>query len=154
LGCDGFEGLGHEGEAAMNDHIRELAVDAIIQAGGWHPRYARVLLIEHDEQDAVIIVDGNGDGADLELEYWHRGDDGLWHGGATSGHGPLAFMPTFQAWNGADFVAAVGRARPNAEITLAYAGQAYRRRASEFGIWGFVHAADLPDTGELPVLVS
>jgi hypothetical protein len=138
----------------MNDHIRELGADAIIRAGGWPPRYARVLLIEHDEQDAVIIVDGNGDGAELELEYWHRGDDGLWHCGATSGHGPLAFMPTFQAWNGADFVAAVGRARPHAEISVEYAGEVYRRRASEFGTWGFVHAADSRDAGELPAVVT
>ena len=35
-------------EAAMDEGIRELTADAIVQAGGWHPRYARVLLIEHD----------------------------------------------------------------------------------------------------------
>lgn len=136
----------------MADHIRDLTADAIIRAGGWHPRYARVLLIEHDEQDAVILVDGNGDGAELELEYWHRGDDGRWRGGATSGHGPLALLPTFQTGNGADFVAAVGRAQPLAELSIHYAGQVHRRRANEFGIWGFVHAADSPDASELPAI--
>ena len=136
----------------MGEGIAELSADAVIHVGGWHPRYARVLLIEHDEQDAVILVDGNGDGAELELEYWHRGDDRRWLGGSTSGYGPLAFLPTLRAWNAGPFVAAVGRTHPNAEVTVTYAGEAYRRRASEFGTWGFVHAADSPDTGELPRL--
>ena len=140
--------------AALDDHIPELKADAIIERGGWNPRYARVLLIEHDEQDAVILVDGNGDGAELELEYWHHCEDGLWHGGSTSGHGPLAFLPTFQAWNAGPFVAAVGRARPNTQVSVAYAGQVYSRRANEFGTWGFVHAADSLDAGELPAFHS
>jgi hypothetical protein len=138
-------------EAAMNDGIRELTADAIVQAGGWHPRYARVLLIEHDEQDAVILVDGNGDGAELELEYWHRGGEGLWHGGSSSGHGSLDSLQT-ASWNAGDFVAAVGRARPNTEVSIAYASQVYRRRPNEFGTWGFVHAADSPDASELPAV--
>lgn len=136
----------------MDDHIRELTAEAIIEGGGWHPRYARVLLIEHDEQDAVILIDGNGDGAELELEYWHHGEDGLWHGGSTSGYGPLTGLPTIQTWNAGSFVAAVGRTRPNTEVVVHYGGRVYRRRATEFGTWGFVHTADSPDTGELPAL--
>jgi hypothetical protein len=137
-----------------DDGVRELSADAVIHVGGWHPRYARVLLIENDEQDALILVDGNGDGAELELEHWHRDDDGHWHGRSTSGHGPLAFMPAFQAWNAGPFVAAVGRTRPNAEVSVKYADRVYRRRASEFGTWAFVHAYDSPDTGELPTLAG
>jgi hypothetical protein len=138
----------------VDDRIRELTAAAIIRAGGWHPRYARVLLIEHDEQDAVVLVDGNGDGAELELEYWHRGDTGRWHGGASSGHGPLAYLPDFQAWNAINFVAALGRARPGAEVSIEYGGKVFRRQATEFGTWGFVHAADSPRGDELPTLTS
>jgi hypothetical protein len=138
----------------MDDHIRELTADAIIQGGGWDPKYARVVLIEHDEQDAVILVDGNGDGAELELEYWHHGDDGLWHGGSTSGHGPLAYLPEIQTWNAGNFVAALGRARPGSELSVKYGGQVFRRRATEFGTWGFVHAADSPRTSELPTIAG
>jgi hypothetical protein len=134
----------------MDDHIRELTADAIIQGGGWNPKYARVVLIEHDEHIAVILVDGNGDGAELELEYWHHGDDGRWHGGSTSGHGPLADLPEFQTWNAGDFVAALGRARPGSEISVEYGGRVFRRQATEFGTWGFVHAADSPQRGGLP----
>ena len=73
----------------MDDGIGELSAAEIIRIGGWNPRYARVLLIEHDHDFAVVLVDGNGDGAELELEYWQRDADGLWHGGSSSGHGPL-----------------------------------------------------------------
>jgi hypothetical protein len=137
----------------VTDGTGELSSETIIRAGGWHARYARVLLIEHDDHHAVILVDGNGDGAELELEYWHR-DDGLWYGGSSSGHGSLAFLSAFQAWNAGDFVAAVGRARPNTEVSVQYGRQAYRRRTSELGIWGFVHAADSLDAGDLPVLIA
>jgi hypothetical protein len=138
----------------MDDRLRDLTADAIIRSGGWHQSYARVLLIEHNEQNAIILVDGNGDGAELELEYWHRGDEGCWRGGSTSGHGPLAFLPTFQAWNAGDFVAAVGRAQPYNQVSVAYAGQRHRRLANEFGIWGFVQATTSRDATEVPILAN
>lgn len=138
----------------MDNHIPELTADAIIRGGGWHPRYARVLLIEHDGQDAVILIDGNGDGAELELEYWHHGEDGRWHGGSTSGYGPLTGLPPIRTWNAGPFVAAVGRTRPHAEVDVEYGGRVYRRRCSEFGTWGFVHAPDSLDRGELPAVVN
>jgi hypothetical protein len=66
----------------VDEAVRVLSEDAIIRIGGWHPRYTRVLLIEHDEDDAIVLIDGNGDGAELELEYWHRETDGTWRGGS------------------------------------------------------------------------
>jgi hypothetical protein len=138
----------------MDDGIRELSADPVIQAGGWHPRYARVLLVEHDYHDAVILVDGNGDGAELELEYWHHGDDGLWHGGSTFGHGPLGYLPTFQAWNAGPFVAAVGCAPSSTKVSVEYNDRLYLRAANEFGIWGFVHATDSLRADELPTMAG
>ena len=138
----------------MDDAISELTADALIVAGGWNTAYARVLLIEHDDHDAVILIDGNGDGAELELEYWQREADGIWHGGSTSGHGSLDDLPAAQSWHAGPFVAAVGRADPLAEVGVAYGGQVYRRRANEFGIWGFVHTADSADPGELPAVTA
>lgn len=74
----------------MDDAIRDLSADAVIMVGGWDPRYARVLLIEHEENNALVLVDGNGDGAELELEYWHRDHgDGLWRGGRPGYRLPL-----------------------------------------------------------------
>ena len=134
----------------MDEAIRVLSEDAIIRVGGWHPRYARVLLIEHDDDDALVLVDGNGDGAELELEYWHRDIDGAWWGGSSSGHGSLDFVSSSESWDAGDFVAAVGRVAPATEVTVEYGGRAYRRKANGFGIWGFIHAADSARPGDLP----
>jgi len=38
--------------AVADDAIRVLPADTVIQVGGWHPKYARVLLIEHDGDHA------------------------------------------------------------------------------------------------------
>jgi hypothetical protein len=138
----------------MDEAIRELSADAIIRIGGWHPGYARVLLIEHDEDHAVVLVDGNGDGAELELEYWHRDADGTWGGGSSSGHGPLDFLPSAQRWYAGQFVVALGRVAPATEVTVEYGGQTYRRTANEFGVWGLVHAADSARPGELPEVTA
>jgi hypothetical protein len=134
----------------MDDAIRDLSADAIIRAGGWHPSYARVLLIEDNEDDALVLVDGNGDGAELELEYWHRDTDSSWRGGSTSGHGSLDFMPSSESWDAGEFVAALGRVAPATEVTVEYGGHAYHRTANEFGVWGLIHAADSARPGELP----
>jgi hypothetical protein len=138
----------------MDDAIRDLSADAIITAGGWHPRYARVLLIEQDDDDALVLVDGNGDGAELELEYWHRDVDGTWSGGSSGGHGPLEFVSSSESWDAGDFVVALGRVAPAAEVTVNYGGQVYQRTANEFGIWGLIHAADSAHSGELPEVTA
>lgn len=139
----------------MDDAMRVLSAEALIRVGGWHPSYARVLLIEHNEDDAVVLVDGNGDGAELELEYWHRDDsDGLWRGGSTSGHGPLDFLPPLHSWDAGEFVVALGRVAPAADVTVEYGGHAYHRTANELGIWGLIHAADSARPGELPEVTA
>ena len=138
----------------MDDAISELSAEALIRSGGWHPDYARVLLIEHDDNDALILIDGNGDGAELELEYWHRDSDGFWRGGSTSGHGPLDKLRRSQTWNAGEFVAALGRVEPGANVSLVYARQIYLRRASEHGVWGFIHAAGSARADDLPALIA
>ncbi len=134
----------------MDDGIGELSAEAIVRVGGWHPAYARVLLIEQDGDRAVVLVDGNGDGAELETEYWQRDADGLWRGGSSSGHGSLDGLPTLERWNAGDFVVALGRVQPSAAVSVSYGGHVYRRQASESGTWGFIHAADSERPDELP----
>jgi hypothetical protein len=126
------------------------SAETIIGAGGWHPRYARVLLVEHEGERALVLVDGNGDGAELELEYWFRDADGAWQGGSTSGHGALEHLVSAQSWKAGDFVVALGRTEPGSEIDIQYGGEIYRRRANELGLWGFIHSADFARPGELP----
>jgi hypothetical protein len=138
----------------VGEGMRALSGDAIIRIGGWHPGYARVLLIEHDDHDAIVVVDGNGDGAELELEYWHRESDGAWSGGSTSGHGPLDSLSSAQSWDAGPFVAACGRVAPATEVTVEYAGAVYGRTANEFGLWGFIHPADSVRRGDLPAVTA
>jgi hypothetical protein len=138
----------------VDEATRVLSEDAIIRIGGWHPGYARVLLIEHDDHDAIVLVDGNGDGAELELEYWHRDSHGIWAGGSTSGHGSLVSLSSSQSWDAGPFVAALGRAAPASEVTVEYGGHVYRRTGNKFGLWGFIHAADSARRGDLPAVTA
>jgi len=138
----------------VDEAISELSPEDIIRVGGWHPGYARVLLVEHDDHDAIVVIDGNGDGAELELEYWHRDSDDAWAGGSTSGYGPLDALSPAQSWDAGPFVAACGRVAPATEVTIAYGGHVYRRTANDFGLWGFIHAADSASRGDLPAVTA
>lgn len=44
-----------------------LSEDVIIRLGGWDSRFACVLLIERSGVHALVLVDGNGDGAEHSL---------------------------------------------------------------------------------------
>jgi hypothetical protein len=57
--------------------VDELTEELIIASGGWHPRYARVLLIQQIGDQAIVLVDGNGDGAEVESERWSRTSRGV-----------------------------------------------------------------------------
>ena len=65
-----------------------LTAAEVIATGGWHPRYARVIALASDDGYGFALVDGNGDGSELEAESWIW-RDGAWHGSATSGAGQL-----------------------------------------------------------------
>jgi hypothetical protein len=131
--------------------IAALSPDAVIRYGGWDPRYARVLLIARDGDLALALVDGNGDGAELEVEYWHHYDGG-WHPGASSGYGPLASMAPVNTWNAGELVCALGRGSPGSHVHIAYGDRTYTREANDFGVWGFVHEADSPHEDETPAV--
>jgi hypothetical protein len=129
-----------------------LSEDVIVRCGGWDPRFARVVLIEQSGVHALVLVDGNGDGAELELEHWeHNARDG-WRCRTSSGFGPLDTLETVDAWDTGDLVCAVGRVTPDAVVRVAYGDRTYSRRANSLGIWGFVHQADSPHAGEVPRL--
>jgi hypothetical protein len=135
-----------------------LTAQLVISAGGWHPRHARVLLIEVDAgagQGAgfgLVLVDGNGDGAELELEYWERGRAGLWRGGSSSGQGPLDGLGAIRGCSAGPFACAYGRVAPWQAVQVSYAGHTYDRVASGLGVWGFIHAPGSADPGDVPVL--
>jgi hypothetical protein len=131
-----------------------LLAELVIRAGGWHPDYARVLLIEPGGAFALVLVDGNGDGAELELEYWYRDAGGIWEGGSSSGHGALDWLPAASTWSTGDFVCALGRAETPSVVSIGYGGTTYSRQANEFGLWGFVHDADSSRPDDLPTVTA
>jgi hypothetical protein len=130
----------------------QLSREAVLDRGGWHPDFARVLLIEQNRGRALVLVDGNGDGGELEVEYWCHGTE--WAEQASSGFGRLDEVCVFESWQPDGFVCAVGRAQPGAETLVGYAGNSYRRVANQYGLWGFVHEADSDSVGELPKLAN
>ena len=129
-----------------------LTDDLVIGAGGWHPAYARVILIVADEDVAFVLVDGNGDGSELEMEYWHRDRD-RWIGGVSSGYGPLDGLSTV-TWDAGPMVCAVGRCAPGKAVVISYDRYMYQCPANQFGIWGFVRKTKEWFTGRLPEVVA
>jgi hypothetical protein len=59
-----------------------LTPEEVIARGSWDPRYARVLAIASDQDYGFALVDGNGDGAELEAEAW------TWDGGTRTARDP------------------------------------------------------------------
>ena len=65
-----------------------LTTAEVIASGGWHPRYVRVITVASAGDHGFALVDGNGDGSELEAEHW-LWHEGSWQPGGSSGVGPL-----------------------------------------------------------------
>jgi hypothetical protein len=110
----------------------------VLAQGGWHPRYARVLALASDGDYGFALVDGNGDGAELEAELWCW-DDGGWAGAGSSGAGPLRTLESVRAADHRDDAYyAYGRAPGRESITLSLDGQQHRVPVGRHGVWAFV----------------
>ena len=112
----------------------ELTEEIVINEGGWNPRYARVLLIQEFGDEALVLVDGNGDGAEVEREQWLRTPDG-WEGGVSGGIGSFDHDPLWTwGWTtGTAYV--VGCASPGSSVSVAWLDQVESATANPFGIW-------------------
>ena len=117
-----------------------LTEDLIINVGGWNPTYARVMMLAIDDDVAIALVDGNGDGAELEMEYWEK-EDGSWRPRSSSGHGPLDSLSTTR-WDAGPMVCAVGPAPPGDVFRIGYEGTVHECSANEFGIWAFIRKVE------------
>jgi hypothetical protein len=119
----------------------DLTDDLIVLSGGWNPQYARVVMTAVDDDVAIVLVDGNGDGAELEMEYWEKGADG-WVGGSASGYGPLGGMRWTNRWDAGQMVCAVGEGVPGESVRLRYDGEVCECTVNQFGLWGFVRKVE------------
>jgi len=127
-----------------------LTPDDVLASGGWHPRYVRVLAVASDGDYGIAVVDGNGDGAELEQEAW-LWDDGRWAPGSSSGTGQLDTLGTIQTggeFGDASF--AFGRAPGRASVTISFDSQTFEVPVGPHGVWAFIKAG----TGPAPTLTT
>jgi hypothetical protein len=112
-----------------------LIAQEVLARGGWHPRYARVLAVVSDGDYGFAVVDGNGDGAELDTEIWRWNGAG-WDGAGSSGAGPLSTM---------------GPVQTGGQIDDAYF--AYGRCAvpvGRHGVWAFIRIRTDPQGRGFP----
>ena len=138
----------------MDDESTGSLSREVILSDGWNLNFARVLLIEEHDDHAVVLVDGNGDGAELELEFWIREGANGWGCSSSSGYLGLGSLGRAETWTTGTHVVALGKVAPGAEVRLSYAGDTHSRHANEFGIWGFIRPVDPESPEELPEIAS
>jgi hypothetical protein len=111
-----------------------LTEETVITQGGWRPEYARVLLIQQVGDEAIVLVDGNGDGADVESVQWFLTDGG-WGPGSSGGVGAFDRRPLW-TWGsiGADSYV-IGCAEPGHSVAVEWLDSAQQATANELGIW-------------------
>ncbi|HEX3493452.1 MAG TPA: hypothetical protein VHU92_29215 [Streptosporangiaceae bacterium] len=121
-----------------------LTPEDVLATGGWHPDYVRVLATASDGDHGVAIVDGNGDGAELEEEAWFW-EDGQWRGGATSGAGPLDFLGAIQSHDQVSEARyAYGRAVGRDSVRISFNGQTFEVPVGPQGVWAFIKIGNGP----------
>ena len=117
-------------------------------------RYARVLAVASDGDYGFALVDGNGDGAELEAETWIW-EDGTWTGAGSSGAGPLSTLRPLQAADHADDACyAFGSAPGHRSITISLDGHPYHVPVSQHAVWAFVKIRTNPHSRGLPSLTA
>lgn len=113
----------------------DLTAQHVIESGGWSPNVARVLLIRrYDDEHAIVLVDGNGDGAEIELEQWYRGAGG-WACGPSNGIGSVGVRSPATWVRTAERGCVVGFATPGASVTVAWHDDERQADADDNGVW-------------------
>jgi hypothetical protein len=131
------------------DH-RGLTEDEVMASGAWHPRYARVLAIASDGDYGLAIVDGNGDGAELEAETWEWNGE-RWTGGGSAGAGPLDTLgPSQTGGQIGNSYFAYGSAPGRQTITINFDGRLHQIPVSHHGVWAFIKTSTSPGNPGYP----
>jgi hypothetical protein len=135
-------------------HPRLTAAE-VLAGGGWHPRYARVIAVASDDRYGFALVDGNGDGSELEAEAW-AWQDGAWHGLASSGAGPLDSVGPISTGGriGEHAWYAYGRAHGRQTVTIAFDGNLHSVPVGEHDVWAFIAVRPEGAGQEAPALAD
>jgi hypothetical protein len=127
-----------------------LTAEDVLAHGGWHPRYARVIAVTSDGDYGFALVDGNGDGSELEAETW-TWQDGTWADGSSSGAGPLQDVGPLQTGGQiGNACFAYGSAPGQQAITISFDSRLYPTPVNRHGIWAFIKIRTNPHGHGLP----
>jgi hypothetical protein len=119
--------------------VRSLDLKSAIDAGGWDHRYAVALAVQTAGDIAAALIDTNGDGADIDLDFYVRGADGSWRGTSSGSAGDEGAEWTDRV------VATWGNAEPGQVLTVDYLGEQHRVIANAAGWWLFIAPTSDPD---------
>ncbi len=114
--------------------VRDLNPTSASMAGGWDPRWAKVLAVETDDDAGAgaAIVDTNGDGADINIDRYTRAPGGDWEPGPSGNIGDKGWC----RWETG--VACWGRTTPGRTVQIEYAGARHQVTTASSGWWLFV----------------
>ncbi|MHB1536717.1 MAG: hypothetical protein ACYC1D_19335 [Acidimicrobiales bacterium] len=131
--------------------MSELTPQFLIEQGGWPPAYARVITVATARDRALVVIDPNGDGQDLNIDLYHR-ESGTWIEGSSSGIGPLdttrAPSDITYGWSSPDIHYAIGIAPAGSEVTVRFNGTDHKIPASASAVWAFIGLG--PDNAPSP----
>jgi hypothetical protein len=131
-----------------------LSEDEVLAHGGWHSRYARVLAVTSDGDYGFAVVDGNGDGAELEAEMWEWGSGG-WDSAGSSGAGPLSNLgPERTGGYIGKAYFAYGSAPGRRSVTISFDDRLHDVPVSRHGVWAFIKIRTNPRGHKFPSLTA
>ncbi len=148
------DGPGHYRKDRLTGHDHPgLSEEEVLARGGWHPRYARILAAVSDGDFGFAVIDGNGDGAELEAEAW-TWDNGTWHGASSSGAGALSDLGPLRTGGqigGACFAYGAAPSRRQS-VTISFEGRLHDIPVGPAGVWAFIKVRTNPADYEPPAL--
>ncbi len=127
--------------------VEDLDGRRVLSAGGWDPRYAVTLAVASCGDVGAVLIDTNGDEADIDLDVYRRDAAGVWQEISSSvvgdGGGFLS----------GEIAVILGRTEPGRIVDIEYAGRRSSTMASLTGWWLSVNVA-VPGVDDFPRLIG
>ena len=122
----------------------------VLDIGGWDSRFARVLRRAVDHRAALVVVDTNGDGSELEADAWQY-EAGRWEPGSSSGIGSVQAIGSESSGRSGRVVWAAGLLGAATIVTVRYRNVEHRVVADANGLWVWVRdEGRAPDPDDWP----
>ena len=116
--------------------VDPLTEERVISEGRWHPTVRPGSSDPGDRRaEAIVLVDGNGDGSEVEREQWYLTEGG-WVPGSSGGMGSFdrRALWTWGTTGGTGYV--IGCAEPGQSVAVEWMDAEQRATANDVGIWG------------------